>query len=140
MGFFANLSRAARFYAGATLAGAVSVFAGVEGWRIMEYLVSSDGSANPPTSGLDVVSLGISLIVAPLYLWIAYRTESEHRGLYLVLAGCNLLLSTGALYGLFAFTGRLIPGIAEYGPLAATCLTMSGLLGAYLLFHRRTNR
>jgi putative flippase GtrA len=140
MDFFASLSRAVRYYGVASLTGALAVFIGVEGWRVMAWLLSSEGSANPPASVQDVAYISAVLVYALANLVWAYEAVREHGGRRLILASCYVLFVTGALYGLFAVAAQLIPGMAEHDKLAATCLTMSGLLGAYLLFHRRIDR
>jgi hypothetical protein len=142
MGFIASLSRAARLYGSITLAGALLPFAAIEGWRGVGYLAATEGPSSMPAGGdlLDPLSAALYLVVALVYLRLGYVSERTHRLSYLLLAGCNVFLATGGLYGLYAVTGRLIPTLPQYGPLAAACLTMSALLGAYLIFHHKTSR
>ena len=137
MRFIRSLSRAARFYTSTTLAGIVLVFAGVEGWRAIAYLGAPGDAVDAPASMhfFDAV-IAIQYVI----LSLSALRELGHGPHRLLVAMVSVSLATIALYPLFAIAGRLLLNTPSFDPLAATCLTMSALLGAYLLFHRKANR
>lgn len=137
MDFTSALSRAARLYGAVTLASIVLLFVGVETWRGIEYISTNVG---PQATG------SLRAVIALVYL-VATGTEvATARGAryfymaYYFIALLTVLLSTGALYGLLTFVARLIPGLPDYDPLFVACLTMAVVLGAHVIFHRRTHR
>ena len=138
MNIVRHLTQALKFYGGLSLAGAVGVFVLVEGWRVGGYLLDSLMS----TAGLQhrgelTVSL-IYLSVSAVYLRTsAHRAFLAANALVQFADALNILAGTGGLYGLLISVGALFPVARQFDTYSVTLITMSILLLATMLFHRR---
>ncbi|MSP01788.1 MAG: hypothetical protein EXR07_12180 [Acetobacteraceae bacterium] len=139
-----SLRRAARLYCVAALAGAALVFIGVEGWRVIAWSLTPDlgGSSADGGLGRDLTVAVPYFAIAAVYVWTAKtsRGHGAEAALYALPGFLHVVGGTVAVYGLFAVTEGLIPSLSRYDLLSATGISMSVLLGAYMLFHGRVIR
>jgi hypothetical protein len=138
-GFTGSLFRAARVYLLVALAAPVVVFAGVEAWRVLAWLVSVYSAFIPAYIATDHVA-ALYMAVACVYIVKESFVARERSVEVYVLLGLQLIGATAALYGLLAATRGLIPALQGFDLFDATFLSMSALLATYMVFHPRLNR
>ena len=144
IGFRVSLLQAARLHLPVVLAAPVLVFLGVEGWRAIVWLFDSV-AANAPMNGApghDPLIAVVYAVSAACYITMAVASRVGDRvvaSLYALLSVLHVLGGTVSIYGLLAAMEGLIPSLSHYDLLSTTGVSMSILLGAYLLFHRRVD-
>jgi hypothetical protein len=106
------------------------------------WLLAPD-QAGIPASGEPSNDLFLGIVYGTVAIFYVANASLAHRRLatiYVLLCGLHVLAGTVSLCGLLAATEGLIPSLPRFDLFDATFLSMSILLGAYMLFHRRANR
>ena len=130
-----HLMQAMKFYGCMSLAGAIGVFVVVEGWRLAAFFWMWVTASNHSELFVGLVYAACALIIT-----IHPREWGSHRigVLYSVMAATYVLLGTGGLYGFLTSVAALFPALRQFDIFSMTLITMSVLLLATMLLHRRT--
>jgi len=140
-GFLDSLSRAPRVYVLVAVSAALLVFIGVEGWRVLVWLFTPGAAAMPGDgqSGYDTPAAILYVAASGSYVVCEYVGHRPLAAAYVLLGVLYVMGGTVSIYGLLAVVAGLIPNLPQYDLFEVTLVSMSILLGAYSLFHRRIN-